>query len=80
MQRYPCNNCGQYGHFKYMQECSNFHLYLASQQAALDAFKSRVAGGAAAGTDPTEVVPFTGSGIIHANTWTWITSKVQYSN
>jgi hypothetical protein len=67
MQRYPCDNCQQYGHWKYMPECPNFHLYLASQQAALEAFKNGAAGGAPAGVDPTAVVPFTGSGMIHAN-------------
>jgi hypothetical protein len=70
MERYPCNNCQQYGHWKYMPECPNFHLYLASQQAVLEAFKSVAANVATAGADPTAVVPFTGSGIIHVtNPW-----------
>jgi hypothetical protein len=60
MQRFPCDNCQQYGHWKYMPECPNFHLYLASQQAALEAFKN---GSAGAGGDPSAVVPYTGSGI-----------------
>jgi hypothetical protein len=63
MQRYPCNNCQQYGHWKYMPECPNFHLYLASQQAALDAFRSGASGGnPATGADPAAVVPYTGTG------------------
>jgi hypothetical protein len=67
MQRYPRDNCQQYGHWKYMPECPNFHLYLASQEVVLEAFKNGAAGGASAGVDPTAVVPFTGSGMIHAN-------------
>ncbi len=47
MQRYPCDNCQQYGHWKYMLKCPIFHLYLASQQAALDAFRSGAGGGTA---------------------------------
>jgi hypothetical protein len=60
MQRFPCDNCQQCGHWKYMPEYPNFHLYLASQQAVLEAFKN---GSAGPGADPSAVVPYTGSGI-----------------
>jgi hypothetical protein len=56
-----CNNCQQYRHCKYMPEGPHFHLYLASQQAALYAFKS---GSTGSGVESTAVVPYTGSSIL----------------
>ncbi len=62
MQRYPCVNCQQYGYWKYMPECPNFHLYLASHQAVLDAFRSGAGGSTATGADLVAVIPYTGTG------------------
>ena len=50
--RYPCDNCGNYGHWRHEVTCPNFHIYLARQQAVSAAFQGRSAPGmqAAAGS------------------------------
>ena len=51
-RQFPCDNCGNYGHWRHEVSCPNFHVYLARQQAASAAFQGRAGQGiqAAAGS------------------------------
>ena len=50
--RFPCDNCGNYGHWRHEVTCPNYHVYIARQQAAAAAFQGRAGQGmqAAAGS------------------------------
>jgi hypothetical protein len=47
--RYPCDNCNEYGHWKYSPECKNYHIHL-QQLAARAATMQGKAGGTPAAT------------------------------
>jgi len=53
--RFPCDNCGQIGHWSYSMECPNYDVYLAKQKAKSEAMKSsqKSGGGGAAGGSGT---------------------------
>lgn len=73
--QYPCDNCGQMGHWKRSPACPNFHMHLAQLRAASAASQPLAAvgwaGGAAAAhvgpSSTTVMVPFTGYGRFGGN-------------
>ena len=66
--RFPCDNCGQMGHWRSEIICPNYHIYLATQQVASAAYQSNRQGGQRAidntgfqaGANSGAVVPYKG--------------------
>ena len=47
--RFPCDNCGQMGHWRSEIVCPNYHVFLSTQQAAAAAYHNNRSGGQGAG-------------------------------
>jgi hypothetical protein len=63
--RFPCDNCGQLGHWKYQPVCPNYHVHLESLHQAAEAYRGGAGAAAAAGDSAqavtgAAVVPYTG--------------------
>ena len=43
--RFPCNNCGNFGHWRHEVVCPNYHIYLARQQQVAAAYHKQGLGG-----------------------------------
>jgi hypothetical protein len=51
--RYPCDNCNEYGHWKYSPECRNYHVHLqqlAAKAVALQGGQKAIMGSSATTT------------------------------
>jgi hypothetical protein len=46
--KFPCDNCGQYGHWKYQLMCLNYSKHLEMMQQAAAAYRARQGGAAVA--------------------------------
>jgi hypothetical protein len=61
--KFPCDNCRQYGHWKYQPMCPNYSKHLETMQQAAVAYSAgqgRVAAAAGGAAMGSAVVPFTG--------------------
>jgi hypothetical protein len=61
--KFPCDNCGQFGHWKYQPMCPNYSKHLEAMQQVAAAYRAGQGGAAAAGGGAamgSAVVPFTG--------------------
>jgi hypothetical protein len=62
--RFPCDNCGQLGHWKYQPMCPNYSKHLEAMQQAAAAYRAGQGGQgatAAQGGAALSVVPYTGT-------------------
>jgi len=50
--RFPCDNCGQIGHWSYSMECPNYDAYLAKQKAKSVVLRKSGGSGGAGGGKP----------------------------
>ncbi len=63
--RFPCDNCGQLGHWKYQPVCPNYHVHLKSLHHAAEEYRggagaTAMAGDGAQVATGAAVVPYTG--------------------
>ena len=54
--RFPCDNCGQIGHWSYSMDCPNYDAYLAKQKAKSEALRKSGGSGGAGGGSTSGIV------------------------